>query len=119
MEEKVFYESGNILVTSARFVSGNETFSMANIAAVRVDTESPSHTGPVITVLLGLITMSVSPIIGIVIAAIGAAVIYLRKPTHSITINTNGGNLTAMASDKKEDLTPIVKAIFDAIVSRG
>jgi hypothetical protein len=55
MEEKVFFENGNVKVTNARFVVGDQTFAMAAVNSVKVSSTdiTPSNAISGILVAVG------------------------------------------------------------------
>src|SRR5882724_8161093 len=56
--EKEFYKSTDVLVTNSRFVVGAQTFAMGGVTSVSSYTQPPSHVGPIVVIIVGLmITM--------------------------------------------------------------
>jgi predicted RNA-binding Zn-ribbon protein involved in translation (DUF1610 family) len=56
MEEKVFFEYEGVRVTNTRFVVDGQTFAMNNVTSVKPFEKRPSRVGPVILIVLGVLS---------------------------------------------------------------
>jgi len=142
--ESIFFQSGNIMVTNARFVIGAKTFAMRSITSVKTETETEQPplgiTGigclSVIIFVIGLVIafygFSISSawlvIFGILILAGGiwlAIRISLNKPkpkpklTFTVVLTTAGGEVTAFRSDDQDHISKIIRALNDSIIAHG
>ena len=143
-DESVFFQSGNIMVTNARFVIGAKTFAMRSITSVKTETETElpplGITGigclSVIIFVIGLVIafcgFSISSvwlaIFGILILAGGiwlAIRISLNKPKpkpkliFTVVLTTAGGEVTAYRSDDQDHISKIIRALNDSIIAHG
>jgi hypothetical protein len=130
MDEKTFYESDNIKVTSVRFIVNNQTYALSPVNSVRVseaDTTS-SYTAPAlisaggIVRVLFLIAFKVRPIYYLQPIALMVASIYLLtciKKIYRFLLITSPGENSVLRSNEKQEIILVEKALSDAIVYSG
>lgn len=132
MEETVFFENGNVKVTNARFIVGDQTYAMAAVNSVKVSSIdiTPSNTMPGILVAVGAIWF-VSSIAAssefssyfwsVAILAVGIFWLRSIKKTleYKIILTTPSGETSALKSTNDQDIRPVEKALHEAIVFRG
>lgn len=120
MDEKVFFEGGDIKVTNARFISGGQTYAMSNVTSVMSREESPNALGPLLVIAVGLIVFfTESYLLGAAITALGGYWIWHQDSTYHVVLSTSAGETTALTSQKKALVGDVVRALNDAIVHRG
>jgi hypothetical protein len=128
-EEREYYRSNAILITSARAEIGERTFSMANVTAVSMGT-IPANTGCAVVLLivggltilggLAAIGSTVAPLIlGILIAGAGWMWLKSLKPTFVVNLGSASGEARAYQSRNRDEVAEIVNAIKRAIIDRG
>lgn len=120
MEETVFFESGPVKVTNARFIVGPQTFAMKNITSVRSDEEEPNRG---IAVLLGLVTL-VLFLASQWLWGIGGLVFTVwawrqAKPKYHVALHSAGGETKALSSLERTYIEKVVAALNQAIVHGG
>jgi hypothetical protein len=132
MDEKTFYESDNIKVTSVRFIVNNQTYALSSVNSVRVskvDTTS-SYAAPALIAaggivwVLFLIAFKGSPFYYLQPIALMVAGIYLlarikKKLEYRVVLTTSSGENAVLRSNKKQEITLVEKALNDAVVYRG
>lgn len=132
MDETVFFESGNVKVTNARFVVGDQTYAMAAVNSVKVSSTdlTPSNTFPGILIAVGGIWF-IGALAGgsefssfiwpIVLTAVGFYWFRSIKKTYEyqIVLTTSSGETSALKSTNDQDIRPVEKALHEAIVFRG
>jgi hypothetical protein len=132
MDEKTFYESDNIKVTSVRFIVNNQTYALSSVNSVRVsevDTIS-SYTAPALIAaggivwVLFLIAFKGLPIYYLQPIALMVAGIYLltrikKNSEYRVVLTTSSGENAVLRSNEKQEIILVEKALNDAIVYRG
>jgi Family of unknown function (DUF6232) len=123
MEERVFFENGNVKVTNARFVVGNHTHSINGITSVSSYVTQPSKMGLIVGILVGLGMILSGPwsvkLIGLGIAALCGFLLKNQKATHTVVLQSASGKVEAHSGTDAPQITGIVAALNDAIVHRG
>lgn len=119
MEEKTFFEYGDVKVTNARFITGAQTFAMSNVTSVKAHTVKPNRLIWILLVLIGLGVSSQNPAAGIGMVVVGMAVMYFQKTTYHVMLSTSGGETSALKTYQLDYITQIVAALNNAIVHRG
>jgi hypothetical protein len=142
-DESVFFRSGNILVTNARFVVGAKTFAMRGITSVEAvesdsselaEKQSGNAVGPIFTgtglliIAVGLIcwlmfdfsffVAVVAGIIGFLMLVVGASFVKMKR-AFKIVLKTAGGEVTAYQSFDRNHIFQIIRALNDSIISHG
>ena len=119
MDEKTFFEHGDVKVTNARFISGGQTYAMSNVTSVKAFKESPNRIGAILLILIGLGVVTYNVAVGLLIIAAAAYFIYRQKPVFHIMLATAGGETSALKTHQREYLSSVVSALNEAIVHRG
>jgi hypothetical protein len=119
MDEKIFFEHEDVKVTSARFISGGQTYAMSNVTSVKGFEKMPARFWGIVILLFGLIVAAISLVPGVIIAACAAAYLYLQKPIFHVLLSTSAGETKALVTYQRDYLNRVISAINDAIVSRG
>ena len=133
MEEKKFFEYQGVIVTNARFITGDQTFAMSGITSVKSSRQDPSRSGPIVSAIIGLLFIAAAlpnvyqfqqatpgvAVIGIIILV--GAIIYAfgQKTEFSVLLTTASGEVKALASRDGEFIPRVVRALNDSIVYRG
>ena len=124
-EEKTFLNTETAKVTSARVVIGNQTFAMAGITSVEVETEKPERkwVGASLTLMYGISVLQTNgKDIGLFIVFVGAIwlLVGLVKTTkYNLVIRGAGGEVKPLTSPDATAIETIASAITDAMVYRG
>lgn len=123
MEEKSFFNRGNVSVSNARFIVDGQTYTMHGVTSVKTGRQDPSRTAPVVVGLIGL-GMLASGETGLIIfgiALIALAVFWWKyqKPTLSVVLSSSSGEAQALSSQDASYINDVVSALNNAIVERG
>lgn len=120
MDEKTFFDHGDVKVTNARFVTGAQTFAMSNITSVKALHQPPKRTAGIVFLLIGIAAVfSQNLVFGFPVVALSAYYLYKQKTTYHVMLTTSGGETSALTTHQQEYLHAIVTALNEAIVSRG
>ena len=135
-EEKVYYDEGNVKITSSRAILDDKTYVLKNIASVTVNTIEHEAEKVEVggfytfgTLLLffafGAFT-SEEVVVCLIFLLLGGAGFYFgysksqnSTPAwkeYSVRIGSNAGDSDSLLSKDKEYITKIVNAINDAII---
>ncbi|RKZ32234.1 hypothetical protein DRQ33_06250 [bacterium] len=124
-EEKIYYNSGGVLVSESKTIMSGKPYYIADIQSVSIAIsvkrmrESFILGGiGILILIIGLIT-DVSILWILSIALIGLGIFHLIwayvKPEYYVKINTPQGNIYPYSSDDKSFIDEIIDAINEAI----
>ncbi len=119
MDETTFFEYEDVKVTNARFISGGQTYVMSNVTSVKPYEAKPSRTGSIVVLLIGLVVMSQSFLVGMLIAGAAAYYLYSQKTKYHILLATSAGETKALVTYQRDYLDKVIAALNNAIVARG
>lgn len=119
MDERTFFEYEDVKVTNARFISGGQTYVMSNVTSVKPYEEKPARLGGIVVLLIGFAIMTVSGLLGVLVAAAAAYYLYQQKTTYHVLLSTSAGETKALVTYQRDYLRQVIAALNDAIVSRG
>lgn len=120
MEERVFFEYGDVKVTNARFINGGQTYAMNNVTSVKPYEKKPSRLIGLVVLLAGIVIMAESSFItGLLITLAAAFYLYQQKTIYHILLSTSAGETTALVTYQRNYLNDVITALNDAIVHRG
>ena len=112
MPEQIFFEQGEIKITSARAVFGDHTYVLNAVASVRYVELKPDRKWPMFLMIFGVFCVLTTTIIG-------AVWWFLQKTQHVVLLSSASGEICAMVIRDKILADHVVAAINEAIVSRG
>lgn len=120
MEEKVYYQNGDILVTPSRFVNAGKTYAMRNISSVQIGVIEPQGKGVLILGILICFLVLLYGSLGWKVGAVAVSLllVYLfrkMKQKYSVRINSNSGEVDGLISQNREYIQTIVNAMNGAI----
>jgi hypothetical protein len=118
-EEKVFFDSKGVKVTSSRLLTFGTTTSMRGITSVSKFIHKPSRKGPIILFVVGLILFAWQWYIGLAVVALAVVWWFSQKPEFSIRLATASGESEALADKDEQFIDDVVNALNDSIVHRG
>jgi hypothetical protein len=125
--EKVFYKSGNVLVSNTRVIIDNKMYAVNNITSVELLEKGLSMIFYVL-LLVGIICLisGLNQNDGLVLflflsvlSFIGSYLIWKYYPRFAIILRTSGVENEALTSINKQFALDVIKAINDAIIHRG
>lgn len=123
MDEKVFFDEGNVRVTNARFIVDNHTYAMNGVTSVKTHLTDPDRKGPLGLILAGLVLFfvldGVAKIVGLAVGGLGVWLLMQQKSTHAVVLNSASGEAQALTSQDEPYIGRVVAALNDALIHRG
>ena len=117
--EKVLFDDKGVKITNARFVSGNATYSIANITSVRYERTDSNKLIVVTCTLSGLLSIFLGYIPFSICLFIIAIVAYMADKKFKVIFITSAGESTGYEGKDLKLIEQIVEALNQAIVERG
>jgi hypothetical protein len=141
-DESIFFQSGDIMVTNARFVVGAKTFAMRGITSVEVvEAEEiverqPGNAWPGVIIGAGFLiivvgflcwilydfsfwVLVVSGIMGVLMFIGAGSLLTQSRRAFKIVLKTAGGEVTAYKSFDRDHISQIIRALNDSIIAHG
>lgn len=122
MEEKIFFNKGNISVSNSRFIVSGQTYAMSNVTSVKSGEIKGSQAGTIVLIVIALAFFAGGAFMKFLGCALFIFALYLAtkvKNTYTVILNTSAGENKALSSQDKGYVESIIRALNDAIVSRG
>ena len=123
MDERVFFEQGQVKVTNARFVVAHQTYAMNGVTSVSSYVTPPERKGAIIALLFGLFLLLVldggAKLIGLIIAGLAGWALSQMKSTHSVFLSSASGEVKALSDTDERFIGSVVGALNEALVHRG
>ncbi len=117
--ETVFLDEGGVKVTNARFVVFGKTHALAGVTSVSSYKISPNRKGPIILIVIGLLSLAIIKEYAFIVIALGILWWILQKSTYKVHIESASGAFDALESRDESFIDRVVNALNDAIVHRG
>ncbi|WP_395611028.1 DUF6232 family protein [Pseudomonas sp. B22129] len=122
MDEKVFFNQGDVSVSNSRFIVDGQTYAMSNVTSVKSRVTPPDRGAAIIIAIVGLACLlgrgSVF-VAGLIALAIAVLVWRSSKAKYAVVLNTSSGEKQALVSNDKTYITNVITSLNEAIVSRG
>jgi hypothetical protein len=120
IQEKIYYELGEVKVTNARFIVPSQTYAMSGITSVKFFTEKPSKIGAVVAFLITALALFNQGNIWVIgISLVVGLLLWFRKPTHHVVLSTASGETKALETQDREFIANVIQGLNDAIIARG
>lgn len=120
MNEQVFFDNGDVSITSARCILSGKTVPVRSLNSVSMLVENPPRLFPILLIIAGIILLCCGIWIwGLILAAAGAAWLYFQKKIYYVHIETSSGSSNAYSSINRELVQEIVDALNNAIISQA
>ncbi|MBD1921130.1 hypothetical protein H6F77_08500 [Microcoleus sp. FACHB-831] len=113
MSEVAFYDNGIVKVTRTLFEVPGTQYPIRNIGAVKTSIETPSRTGPLICLVIGVILLVAY--VGILVIALAILWSISQKPTYWIVVVSAGTESRAFSSRDPNQIREIQSAINAAL----
>ena len=137
--EQIFFQDGNVHVTSTRFIVESKTYAISAVTSVASSVVAPNTDGYRMTLAGGVLClvltlfMVVSAgfsieasgcivgglLVGAILIPVGWLGIKRGKSTYIVTLATSAGEVQALSSFDPSYIERVVKALNQAIVARG
>lgn len=119
--EMVYFDSGDVKVTNARFIVPAQTYAMRNVTSVAFGAFAPNRFWPLVWIIVGLILAVVMksfwPVVIFILPA--GFWLLLQKPMYAVMLNSASGESRALQSQDSGYVKSVVEALNQAIVARG
>lgn len=120
MDETVFFAQGNVSVSNARFIVGNQTYAMSGVTSVKRAEITPSRTGPFILGGAGIIALiNAKLMLGLIGVAIAVAWWVMQKTEIVVALHTASGEVQALRSKDGKFIDSVISALNQSIIHRG
>lgn len=123
MEEKSFFNQGDVSVTNARFIVNGQTYAMNGVTSVKTGRKNPSRLGPIILGISGLGVIGSesagSFIFGGAMIALAIFWWIRQKPEFSVVLSSASGEAQALTSKDVPFINGVIEALNNAIIHRG
>ncbi|MFN3883121.1 MAG: DUF6232 family protein [Nitrincola lacisaponensis] len=122
MEEKIFFNQGNVSVSNSRFIVDGQTYAMSNVTSVKSGVTAPDRVGAIMLAVIGLACLFGSGwifIAGLVLIALAVLSWIKKKAKYSVILNTSSGENQALVSEDQSYIANVISSLNEAIVSRG
>ena len=123
MEERTFFEQGNVKVSNARFIVGNQTYAMNGVTSVKSHSTPPSRTGGIIAFIFGIVVLFAAEgsgrLIGLAIAVAAGYFLYGQKTEYAVVLNSASGEAQALTGTDETYINGVISALNDALIHRG
>ncbi|MEY4904614.1 MAG: hypothetical protein RLZZ292_2429 [Bacteroidota bacterium] len=121
MNETIFFDHPNVLVTNARFVANEQTYAMRNITSVQKKIQ-PMSLVPYL--VLGFIALccfqdSTSAPVGVFCVIGMVYLLYNQKTEYYVAVHTSGVEQRTITSTNEDFINQTVQAINHAMVFIG
>lgn len=122
MDEKIFFNQGNVSVSNSRFIVDGQTYAMSNVTSVKSGVTPPDRGAAIVITIIGLGCLLGSGWVFVGgLVALGIAVLAWigSKAKYSVILNTSSGENQALVSEDKPYIANVISSLNEAIVSRG
>lgn len=126
-QEKFFMQDVNgVTVTTARIITPQKTYALANVSSVTLNSRHPHSTAGLFLILLGLLVLVVGAsmgstggglLLGGALFVLGIILVCSQK--FVVVVRAAGGEYDTYASTNREFTRQVTQAIEQAIVARG
>jgi hypothetical protein len=122
MEEKVFFDQGDVSVSNARFMVYGQTYAMNGVTSVKRAVKHPFRLGPIVLGFFGLahllISMKTLPVV-VIILALAAFWWKRQKSEWFVVLNSASGETQALTSKNSSYIDDVISALNNSIIHRG
>lgn len=122
MDEKIFFNQGNVSVSNSRFIVDGQTYAMSNVTSVKSGVTPPDRGAAIVIAIIGLACLFGSGwvfVAGLVAVAVAVLAWMGSKAKYSVILNTASGENKALVSEDKPYIANVISSLNEAIVSRG
>lgn len=123
MEEKQFFNQGNVYVSNSRFMVHGQTYAMNGVTSVRQAVNWPSRFWPIVVGVVGLLAMLGGGIGSITfgLLLLATAVIWWtqQKAQWLVVLSSASGETRALSSQDQSFIQGVIEALNQSIIHRG
>ena len=112
MNEKIYYEKGNVLITTSRIVIDEKTFAFSGVTSVRKKTEpSTPWWGFILFFIFGFFTVTITWWYAI-------WRLFNNEPEYQVIFSTSSGEVVAYESKNELIVDEIIANVNQVIIDR-
>jgi len=115
MEGEVFFAEGDVRVTRAHLVVGNEMYAISKINTIRSVEQQSGNLMVGVGVIAALILLINSPFVGAALLALILVYLYKRKTIYGLEITTSSGNQTAFTTSDEQTMKQLIEGLTRAM----
>lgn len=122
MAEQTFLNESGIQVTNARLITKGRTYVVSNITSVSLYEVKPNRVGVIVCAGIGAIVLlqgGNGVYAGLIFLALAIVSWFANPTTYSVRLVTASGESDAFTAKDRGQVERVVKALNEAIVSRG
>jgi len=120
MDERVFFDQGEVKVTNARFIVSGQTYAMNGVTSVKRGVNQPNRALPIILAIVGLVLiLHQSFLWGIALAGLAVFWLVKQQPDWLVILHSASGEVKALTSKDGEYIKAVIDALNDSIIHRG
>jgi hypothetical protein len=124
MTEEIFFEHGNVKVTNARFVVGNQTYAMNGVTSVKNTIIPAKRTLGIVLAVVGVLMLLGSSesgikVFGFLLAVAGGVLAYVAKATHVVVLHSSSGETQALTGTDRTYIGSVIEALNQSLIHRG
>ena len=126
-KEKIYYSSGNTLVSESKVIIGGKAIKIADIEEASVAVSVKRVSEGIIMLVIGFVILligfathaSIVLVLGLVFALLGgiSIVVGYIKPVYYVKIKTHSGSLAPYSAETKGEIEEIVASINNAVTA--
>ena len=118
-QEKVFFQSDNVLISNTRMNLGGTTYATANVTSVSTLESKPGRKFEIILGLIGLVVLTETFLGGLILIALAVLIFKMKKSKFIVKLSSSANEKDALWSNDKNFIHTVVEAINEAIIYRG
>lgn len=118
-QEKVFFQSDNVLISNTRMNLGGTTYATANVTSVSTLESKPGRKFEIILGLIGLVVLTETFLGGLILIALAVLIFKMKKSKFIVKLSSSANEKDALWSNDKNFIHTVVEAINEAIIFRG
>ncbi|WKA57798.1 DUF6232 family protein [Planococcus shenhongbingii] len=118
-QEKIFFQSENVLISNTRMNLGGTTYATANVTSVSTLEAKPGRKLEIILGLIGLVALTETFLGGIILIALAVLIFKFKKTKYIVKLSSSANEKDALWSTDKNFVHSVVEAINEAMIFRG
>jgi hypothetical protein len=123
MQETLFLNENDMIVTNTRFSIFGQTFALAKVSSVRSIRKNPSRLLPIILGAAALLAFvdggTAVVVLGILLLVAAGSLWFLQKPEFILLLSTPVGEAKVLISRDNEQVAKVLAALHQALLHRG
>lgn len=121
MTEQILFENGKVSLTESQLIVEQQTFELASIQSIKIQTSPPNRRLSGNTAIVGALCLALDElffIFGLLLLGVSAWLWKKTKPQHAIILTTSAGEKRVLVSDDETYIRLVFSALNDALINR-